>query len=415
MPVAWKWKADDGKGKEGRGRLRILHVVRKLNQGGIASSLWHTLPFLSNLSDTQVEVATSYTSGYFGELLARDGVPVRELHLARKYDPRSLLQLTALLRRGDHDVVHAHGWPELLFVALASLVVHGPRYVLSEHNVTNRRRCPLLKPLDRFIYSRYHRIIAVSQAVADALTAWLPRVTPKVTVVHNDVDPARLNATPNADQAVRTELGISDDAPIILSGGGLEYRKGVDILLYALAQLHPPIAGKVGGKAVAPNVQPVALIAGTGPDGDKLRCLANDLGLSQSIRFLGFRRDLPSIMAAADVFVLSSRWEGGPMVVLEAMVMGTPVVATTIGRVPELIEDGVHGLLVPPENPQPLAEALDWTLSHPVNARMMADRAQRRVKRECPAEVSARKLRSIYQAVMDEAGYFDRSATAAVF
>ena len=142
--------------------MRILHVVSTLNQGGIASSLWHTIPFLSNLPDSRVEVVTLNARGHFGELLARDGVPVHELHLAHRYDPRALRQLTGLLRGGGYDVVHAHGWPEILFVALASLVAHDPCYVLSEHNVTNRRRHPLLKPLDNFMYSRYHRIVAVS-------------------------------------------------------------------------------------------------------------------------------------------------------------------------------------------------------------------------------------------------------------
>jgi hypothetical protein len=191
--------------------MRILHVVGTLNQGGIASSLWHALPFLSTVPDIQVEVVTSYASGCFGELLAGDGIPIHQLHLAHKYDPQALPQLAALLHRGDYDVVHAHGWPEILFVALASLVIHGPRYVPGEHNVTNRRRRRPLKPLDRFIYSRYHRIVAVSQTVADALMAWLPEVAPRVAVVRNGVEPARLSVPANARQAIRAELGVSDD------------------------------------------------------------------------------------------------------------------------------------------------------------------------------------------------------------
>lgn len=89
--------------------------------------------------------------------------------------------------------------------------------ICGEHSVTNRRRRRALKPLDRFIYSRHHGIVAVSQTVADALMAWLPEVAPRVAVVGNGVDPARLNPPSNARQAMRAELDIPDHLPLILS------------------------------------------------------------------------------------------------------------------------------------------------------------------------------------------------------
>jgi glycosyltransferase involved in cell wall biosynthesis len=342
-----------------------------------------------------VEVVTSYASGYFGELLARDGIPIHELHLAHKYDPQALPQLTGLLRRGDYDVVHAHGWPEILFVALASLLVHGPRYVLSEHNVTNRRRRSFLKPLDRFMYSRYHRIVAVSQTVADALIAWLPEVAPRVTVVHNGVEPTRLNPSPDARQTACTELGIPNDVPLILSGGGLEYRKGVDVLLQALAQVYRHRG--IGNESSA-----VCLVAGDGPLRPNLQALAHQLGLRDQVRFLGFRPDLPAVMAAADLLVLSSRWEGCPMVVLEAMALGLPIVATSVGGVPELITDGETGLLVPPENPLALGQAVLRLLSNRELAVRLGQAARERLNTVSHARNTAHRLATIYHEVRSE-------------
>lgn len=380
--------------------MRVLHVVSTLHQGGIASSLWHVLPYLRIVSGVDVEIAALYSTGHFGRLLAGEGVPVQCLQLKHRYDPRALSRLVNLIRRGGYDIVHAHGWPEILYVAVISLVLPGRSYVLGEHNVTNRRRRRGLKPLDRFVYGRYDRITAISEAVRNALVAWLPELASRTSTVHYGIEPAYLIPVPDAHCAIRAELGIRSDVSVVLSGGGLEYQKGIDTLLHALVKLASTQASS--GPPIT-NHQPMTLIAGDGAMRSQIEALASSLGLNDRVLFLGFRPDMPSLMAAADLFVLSSRWEGCPMVVLEAMAIGTPIVATTVGRVPELMADGAHGRPVPPEDPEALADAIARMLSCTGEAAAMADRAQLKLKRDVTVDAYAKNLEAIYEAMIDEA------------
>jgi glycosyltransferase involved in cell wall biosynthesis len=369
-------------------RMRTLHIVSTLAAGGIASSLCYVLPSLSNLPDIHVEVATLYAKGQFGELLAQSGIPIHELHLGRKYAPQALPRLRALLHQGHYDVVHAHGWPGLFLAALASLEHRGPLYVIGEHNVTNRRRQqPWLRPLERWMYNRYARIIAVSDKVAQELIAWLPTTAVRTRVIHNGVDPGFFNHPPETRARTRASLSIASDTLLLLFVGGLHHQKGADLLFHALAGL-PSETWKR---------QPLLLICGDGSLRSSLHAQAVELGLIDSIRFLGYRQDVPQWMAAADLLVLPSRWEGCPMVVLEAMASGLPIVATAVGGVPELIEDGVHGRLVPPGNPTALADAIDWMLTHPDLAGSIASRAHERLMTEFTAQVAARNLSESYR------------------
>jgi glycosyltransferase involved in cell wall biosynthesis len=123
----------------------------------------------------------------------------------------------------------------------------------------------------------------------------------------------------------------------------------------------------------------VLVIAGAGEDDASLRALAAKLGLQNRVCFLGYRHDVPQLMPSFNVYVHASRFEGLPIVVLEAIASGCPVVATAVDGTRELIEDGVHGWLVPPEQPQLFAQAIQAALSDPVEAKRRAVAARQRV------------------------------------
>lgn len=369
--------------------MRILHVVSTLAAGGIASSLAYALPVLADLPGVQVEIATLYTKGHFGDRLSGRGLPVHEVHLGRKYAPQALPRLRALVRRGNYDLVHVHGWPGLLFLALTP--APGLGYVYSEHNVTNRRRRPIFRLLDRLLYKRYTGVVAVSARVASALVAWLPETQPKVCVVHNGVDPSLFQQPPETRERTRACLNVAADVPLLLFAGSLDQQKGIDVLLRALSA---PVL-------TAQGQQPLLLVCGEGLLHSALADQVTALGLDAQVRFLGYRPDVPEWMAAADLFVLPSRWEGCPMVLLEAMASGLPLVATPVGGVPELIKEGVHGRLVPAEDAAALAQAIAWTIEHPAQAGEMAARARARVLSEFSAEATAHKLLAVYRDMLE--------------
>lgn len=368
--------------------MRLLHVVSTLDRGGIAASLRQLLPVLVEDHSFAVEIAILYGDSQYQAAMSQEGVHFHFLQMTSKYEGRAVFRLARLFRSGRFQVVHAHGWPAVLLVALASLLAGEPGYILTEHSVTNRRRRWRLKLLDRFIYSRFQQVIAVSQAAADALVAWLPETAGRISLIYNGLEPAQFERSGEVRGRVRRELVIADSAPVILFAGGWQHHKGADILLNALGWLQD------GGYAGQP---PITLIAGVGQPRADIVELASRL--DGRVQFLGFRSDLSDLMAAADLFVLASRWEGCPMAVLEAMAMGLPIIASRVGGVPELIEDGKSGLLLPAEDAPALGRGIAHLLNNQGLACQLGQAARRRVENCFTVGQGARALAAVYGAV----------------
>lgn len=174
------------------------------------------------------------------------------------------------------------------------------------------------------------------------------------------------NYTQTVDRSrLRAELDLPSDQIILGSVGRLTYQKSYDVLLQAFA--------------LVPRQDIVLVIAGVGEDEVSLRALVAKLGLQNRVCFLGYRHDVPQLMPSFNVYVHASRFEGLPIVVLEAIASGCPVVATAVDGTRELIEDGLHGWLVPPEQPQLFAQAIQAALDDPAEANRRARAARRRV------------------------------------
>lgn len=359
--------------------MRVLHVASTFARGGIATSLWHLLPALQ-AHGMDLEIAGLYELGFFGERLAQCGIDATSLGFATKYDVRALTRFVRSLRRERFDLIHAHGWPSIFFTAIAARLAPSATFFYTEHSTWNRRRRYKLKLFERWMYRTYTQIIAVSGAAANALQMWLPETAGRTRVIHNAISPARgepVTVTPSTAHFLETVV-----APLILSASGTEFRKGTDVLLEALGRWH------------GPRSFTLAIAGWGGRDGD-LRTRAQALGLDAQTRWLGYIPDLAAVMRQADVFVLPSRYEGFSMVTLEAMAMGKPIVATAVGGVPELIENGTSGLLVPPENPDALGDAIARVLKDRVLARCLGDAAQARSRR-FHADEQARQMAELY-------------------
>lgn len=251
------------------------------------------------------------------------------------------------LRRAmlEVDVVHAHS-PVLASAARViarTLQASGrPAVVVTEHNEWTSHRTPtrLLNaattPLDAHHW-------AVSDQVKD--TVWPSRRDGFDVLIHG-IDPAAVRPSPDARARLRAELGIGDDEVLSLTVANLRHNKDYPNLLRAAVIAHER----------EPRLRFASV--GQGPLVEEMAKLHRTLGLGDAFQFLGFRRDVHDLMAAADVFTLASAHEGLPVAVMEAFAGGLPVVATRVGGLPQQVDDGVEGLLVPAGDAAALADAL---------------------------------------------------------
>lgn len=359
--------------------MRALHVASTFARGGIASSLWHLLPELQ-AHGIALEIAGLYEIGLYGERLMQRHINATHLGFKSKYDARALSHFIRWVQRERFDLIHVHGWPPIFFVALAARAAPHTTFFVTEHSTSNRRRRYHLKFFERWMYRRYAQIIAVSCAAAHALRSWLPETEPRTRVIYNGLARARLEEIAKTSPALFTPQTF--DAPFILSACGSEFHKGADVLLQAVSNWK--------------FARPFTLaLAGEGRREAELRERVRELGLDARTRWLGYVPDVIALMRDADVFVLPSRREGCPMVILEAMSVGTPIVACAVGGVPELIENEKSGLLVSPENSAALGEAILRVLDDRAFAQHLGGGAQQ-ASQKFTAESQARQVAELY-------------------
>jgi glycosyltransferase involved in cell wall biosynthesis len=206
----------------------------------------------------------------------------------------------------------------------------------------------------------------------------------------NVIDAKAFAAQAGEPGATRRELNVPEDAPLVTMVGRLAPQKGVDVLLGA--------AAKVIGQSPAARFA----VVGSGPHAAALQQQATIHGLDGAVQFLGYRRDVASILGASDVVVMPSRSEGLPLVLLEALALGRPVVASRVGGVPDLVRHGDTAWLIPPDDPAPLAEGILALLRDPDQAALIGRAGSRSVEMQCSPERAARRLAAMYRAVVDE-------------
>jgi glycosyltransferase involved in cell wall biosynthesis len=185
----------------------------------------------------------------------------------------------------------------------------------------------------------------------------------------------------------RAALGVREDAFLVCCAGRLAPEKGFNQVIEALGT--PPLRER--------NVE--LIIAGDGPSRDELATLAAQRGLAARVHLLGHRADLPGVLKAADAFVVSSLHEGMSNVLMEAMALGLPCVATPVGGVEELLAQGAAGLVVEASAPEPIAAALGQLLDDPARARRLGAAARTRMAREFSIEANVRRFEALYEAL----------------
>jgi glycosyltransferase involved in cell wall biosynthesis len=293
-------------------------------------------------------------------------------------------RLRTVLRDGNYQVVHAHGLRAATDSARAARSVDVPTLV-TVHNLVRPEVAGALKSVayrwsEPLAVWQSHRTFAVSEQIATHLRRVARRDKGKIEVLYLGIGDGPTVTRERAE--IRAALEVGPTTPLIVSVARLDPQKALHVLLRALALLPAEVH---------------LAILGTGELETKLKALAVELAIDDRVRWVGFTRGVADHIAAADVFALSSVWEGIPLAAQEAIVLGAPVVATAVGGLPELIEDRVSGRLVPPNKPDELADALSHVLASPEGARRYAAEAKARLLERFSTDRMLDRLRSAYR------------------
>ena len=296
-----------------------------------------------------------------------------------------VLDLKRLMREERFDIIHTHGSQDGWSATFARVLgrVHAP-VIRTRHNLNRIRR----HALNHWLYHKQtDRLIAVSEQIRTLLTSECGIPAERIAVVHSALDIEQF--APDTDGApFREELGIAEGEFLIGVTARLEAQKGVDFLLDGFAKL----------AASRPNVR--LAVVGRGSRQEALEEQAARLGIEGSVTFCGYRTDIAAILAGLDLFVLPSRREGFGISALEAMAMRTPVVATAVGGIPEIVQDGETGLLVPHGDVDALCGAIGRLIEDADLRRTLADRGRRIVEERFTPDVLTEKVEAVYQDVL---------------
>lgn len=348
------------------GEIQVLRLACGLRDRGYA-----------NLIITQPDTELARRAG-------RAGIPCVNCRLRGQWDAWGVWRLARLLRNLHVDVLHMHTAHAVSMGVVAAALARIPVRL-----ATRRIDYPLRRnwlSLARYRYG-LDRVVCVSDSVRRVLAdGGVPQS--KLTTIHSAIDPSRFA---NLDRkSLRQELGIARDTPLIVTVGALAAHKGHIDLLRAMALVRREI----------PNAH--LAIAGQGELRDALEREITRLELNDRVHLLGQREDIPRVLGAADLFVISSHREGICGVLIEAMTAGVPVVATRVSGIPEVVDDGRNGYLVEPHNPAALAAMICRSLREgPARESMVRD-GQEKMRRLFHVDTMVEQYILLYERLWQE-------------
>ena len=325
-----------------------MFCITDLDRGGAERALVQLVLNLDR-QDWDPQVICLGPPGVLVETLELAGIPVVCLNARNLLStPRVLWVLTRELRRRKPAIVQTFLFHANIVGRIAARLA-GVRIVISGIRVAERRN-RWHGRIDRWTNHLVNINVCVSRGVADFSATVTGLDRQKLTVIPNAVDADKFVGIQPADL---TPLGIPCGSRVFISVGRLESQKGFDVLIEAISL----------GNSLPADVY--FLIVGDGPQSVSLRQQVELHALQERIRFAGRRTDVPELLAASMTFILSSRWEGMPNVILEAMAAGLPIITTSVEGTDELVQDGVNGLVVAPDRAAALRAAIESVLARP--------------------------------------------------
>jgi glycosyltransferase involved in cell wall biosynthesis len=347
---------------------RIALMLESDGPGGAETMLLQLATELRRRGHQVLAVGPANGCGWLGERFRHHGFDTDVFHLRRTVDPACASGLAQTLSRHRIDLVHSHEFTMAVYGAVAAGTVRVP-HVFTLHGGLSvfrkwRRRAAL-----RWALARSRAGVAVSSAAQATMARALGVPSHRIQAIPNGIA-----FTPGDREAARRALGVQPGELLVLAVGNLGVVKGHIVLLRALAGLDAGLPWRVA-------------IAGRGTEEGNLRAWAQSAGIAGRLQLLGHRDDVPDLLAAADVYAMPSLSEGLPMALLEAMFARAPIVASRTGGIPEVLRDGIDGLLAEPGDETSLRSALARLLGRPELRAALGQAAHARAAAGYSAEV----------------------------
>jgi glycosyltransferase involved in cell wall biosynthesis len=345
----------------------VMILENHLGLGGLEKKL---LDFVSRIDPQhyRVVVCCLKDAGHLKNAFVDLGVSFYEGLLKHKYDVFAFQRLLSVVGAERVELIYTLPHPNsVIFSSIARRLGRVERVVVSVHGTGGPMGGRMVRGYLKPFFGGVDRFIAVADDHKRYLVESEELPVDKVVVIHNGVDVAQYHpGTPNAE--LRRVLGVTAGDHVITTVASLYVYKGVDVLMYAARDI-------LRGCHTARFV-----VVGDGPERPSLQTLASNLGIADRVTFTGIRSDVDEILRLSDVFVLPSRTEAFPNVILEAMASGLPVVATDVGSVRELVDEGKTGYRVPPNDPEALSQVVCGLLHDAETARRLGAAGRRVVE-----------------------------------
>lgn len=348
--------------------LRILHIIDSGGMYGAERVLLGLAQQCASWGDEVIVgtmVSLNDAGDPLGEAVKACGLQHERFLMRDGFNVHGLNQILQFARERQVDVIHSHGYRANIMLGVVPRRYRTCAMICTLHGWTAKGRLGRLAAyewLDRFVVHRFDRVVAVSEPIRKMLARTVPAA--RLARVSNGI------AVDVAMKAPASKLGPRHDTayrPLLLAAGRLSYEKGFDLLVNAIALLRQE------------GTELRAVIAGDGPMRESMRHLVAKHGLADRVELLGFRDNLGPLFLEADLFVLPSRSEGLPLVLLEAMAHRLPVVATPVGEVPTVLEGGRLGTLARAADANALAEALRRGLAWRSDSDVITQQAREQV------------------------------------
>ncbi len=369
-------------------KLKICYMLPTMNVGGAER---HVIGLGAGLRQRgfDAQIVSIFNEGSLADEIKKEGIPFSCLDAPDGWGPGAFLAIYRWLSKNPVDILHTYLFGFHGVAGFPARLLKIPILISSRREIAEWRKArhALIENLGNCFVDR---VVCCSQAVRQWTLDHEKISEQKVLTIYNGIDPKRFESGDGLK--IRREFNIPYEAPILGTVANFAQEKGYPYLLEMASQV------------LEAYPQAWFLIVGSGPLEEEIKQKARKLSYSDRILFAGSRPDVPDLISAMNVFVLASVREGFPNVLLEAMGLGKPVVAARVGGIPELIDSGRNGILVPARDAQALAEAVIHCLKDPLSASRLGNEARRTVTENFSLDRMLNQYETFYRSLMKSKG-----------